>query len=115
MFFNEDHLRVRKVRTTDGQNPVYENGQIQYKWVLMPLSAKKHLEDQNNYKPTILKYQIEVIKAYRGTPEPPAEDPRIAELQSKIAALEAKAISEQPVTPAPAKQTAKPKPETVTA
>lgn len=97
MFSNEDHLRVTKVKTTDGVNPVYDsNNNVVKKIVELPLSAKKRIDEQNDLLPNQLKMKVEVIKAYNPPPvvtlpDPIAAvpDPQIAEMQNKINELEA--------------------------
>lgn len=96
MFSNEDHLRVTKVKTTDGINPVYNDQNQQVKKVVeLPLTSKKLIEEQNALLPNQLKMKVEVVKAY--TPAPvtavinePVPDTQVIDLQKKIAELEAR-------------------------
>lgn len=62
-FLNGDHLRVVSVVTVDGDRPKIENGQQKYKETLLPLTAKKNLEERNQGLPKHLKMQIEVVKS----------------------------------------------------
>lgn len=82
-FLLEGYLRVTSPLTIDGTRPRYdEQGRMMYKETELPLSAKKHLERQNNDLPDHLKKKIEVIKpgedgiTTSGTPA--AEDKGIA-------------------------------------
>jgi hypothetical protein len=85
MFFNEDHLRVTKVKTTDGINPFYDSeNRVVKKVIELPLTSKKLIEQQNDLLPNQLKMKIEVIKAYNPAPLPNEVDL----LKAKIAELE---------------------------
>lgn len=93
MFFSdEDHLRVTKVRTVDGNTPYFdEQGRPITKTVFMPLNrdTKKLLEEENTRKPNHLKLKIEVMKAYKPTPVPVAPAVDVDALQKKLNDLEA--------------------------
>lgn len=90
MFFNEDHLRITKVRTADGISPVMGEDEKPLKKIIhAPLNKEtvKLFNEQNNRLPNQLKMKIETIKAYK--PEPitaPAVD--VSALELKIAELE---------------------------
>lgn len=63
-FFKEGYLRVITPLTIDGVRPRYDQqGRVMTKETELPLSAKKHLERQNQNLPDYLKKKIEVIKA----------------------------------------------------
>lgn len=72
MFFNEDHLRVIKVRTADGSTPFMDpvTEKTLKKIVLMPdnPTTRRLLDEQNNLLPTPLKMKIERIPAYKPVP-----------------------------------------------
>lgn len=99
MFFNEDHLRVTKVRTADGTTPLMDpsNEKTLKKIVLMPDNAltRKLLDEQNNILPNPLKMKIERIPAYKPVPgvvENKNEDTEILtlknlELEDEVTAL----------------------------
>lgn len=61
MYFNSSYLRVVTPVTEDGNRPKLFNGQQVYKETALPLSAKKHLEEQNRNLPAHLKKIIEVV------------------------------------------------------
>lgn len=92
MFFNEDHLRITKVRTTDGISPLMgEDERPQKKIIFAPLNpqTKKLFEEENSRKPNQLKMKIEVVKAYRPEPIPQAPAVDVSALEERIKALEA--------------------------
>lgn len=62
-YFKGSYLRVLSPRTTDGITPQMQNDRLVYKEDFLPLSAKSHLEKQNEVLPDILKKKIEVIKS----------------------------------------------------
>lgn len=62
-FFNGDHLRVVSVITEDGVRPKLIDGQQMYKETLLPLTAKKNMEERNQGLPKHLKMTIEVVKS----------------------------------------------------
>lgn len=88
--YESDYLRIKKPRTQDGTNPVFENGVQQFKWVDAPLSAKAFYESQNNVLPTMLKREITVVKAYKAPPQPTVD---VDALQARIKELEAQAAA----------------------
>lgn len=102
MFFNEDHLRITKIKTSDGVNPFYDDQMRPVKKVIfLPLSSKKLVEEQNNYLPNQLKMKIEVIRAYNPQPVPNEVEllkAKIAELEIENIRLENK-LPEQPKKP----------------
>lgn len=61
MYFKSSYLRVVTPVTEDGNRPKLYNGQQVYKETALPLSAKKHLEEQNRKLPSHLKKIIEVV------------------------------------------------------
>ena len=61
-FLNGDHLRVVSVITEDGVRPKLVNGTQVFKETLLPLTAKKHIEERNRELPNHLKMKIEVVK-----------------------------------------------------
>lgn len=63
-FFNGDHLRVVSVITEDGVRPKLDGtGRQMLKEALLPLTAKKNLEERNRELPKHLKMQIEVVRS----------------------------------------------------
>lgn len=91
MFFNEDHLKITKVRTTDGISPVIGADERPMKKVIFaPLNpqSRKLFEDQNTRLPTNLKMKIEVVKGYspEAIPASPAVD--VSALEARIKELE---------------------------
>lgn len=63
-FLNGDHLRVVSVITEDGVRPkLDESGRQMVKETLLPLTAKKHMEERNRELPNHLKMKIEVAKS----------------------------------------------------
>lgn len=68
MFFNEDHLRITKVRTVNGTTPMtgVDERPIK-KTIFAPLNkdTKKLFEDQNKRLPNNIKMKIEVVRAYK--------------------------------------------------
>lgn len=92
MFFNEDHLRITKVRTLDGLSPqIGEDEKPVKKIIQAPLNkdTKKLFDDQNTRLPNSLKMKIEVVKAYKPEPAPVAAPVDVSALEKKIAELEA--------------------------
>jgi len=91
MFYNEDHLRITKVRTADGVTPMMdENERVAKKIIHAPLNAatKKLFEEQNTRLPNPLKMKIEVIKAYNPHPVNNSNATNVSELEKRIAELE---------------------------
>lgn len=91
MFFNEDHLRITKVRTNDGTTPVIgEDEKPVKKIVLAPDNpqTRKLFQDQNTRLPTNLKMKIEPIKGYKPQPISNNESANSI-LEQKIKELEA--------------------------
>lgn len=91
MFYNEDHLRITKVKTIDGISPLMgEDEKPQKKIIFAPLNpqTKKLFEEENTRKPNQLKMKIEVVKAYRPEPIPVTPDPEISNLEKRIKELE---------------------------
>jgi len=61
-FFTGSYLRVLSPRTTNGLSPqIGPDGKLVYREDHLPLSAKKHLENQNKKLPEILRKTIEVV------------------------------------------------------
>ena len=92
MFFNEDHLKITKVRTTDGTSPLIGEDERPVKKVIFaPLNpqSKKLFEDQNTRLPTNLKMKIETVKAYRPEAIPAAPAVDVSALEARIKELEA--------------------------
>lgn len=92
MFYNEDHLRVTKVRTADGITPYFgEDGRPQKKIVFFPKnkSTLTLLNESNSRLPTHLKMVIEEVKAYAPQPVQSVPDPKIAAMEKEIAELRA--------------------------
>ena len=91
MFFNEDHLKITKVRTTDGTSPLIGEDERPVKKVIFaPLNpqSKKLFEDQNTRLPTNLKMKIEVVKGYRPEAIPAAPSADVSALEARIKELE---------------------------
>lgn len=69
MFFNEDQLKITKVRTSDGISPLMdESGERTLKKIVFLPDNKvtlKLLEEQNTRLPTALKMKIEKVPAYK--------------------------------------------------
>lgn len=66
LFYQGEHLRVSTPVTLDGQNlAIDERGQVVYKETLLPLTARKDIEKQNEKLPPTLRKKIEVIGATR--------------------------------------------------
>lgn len=61
MYFNSSYLRVITPVTEDGNRPKILNGRQVYKETALPISAKKHLIEQNRSLPAHLKKIIEVV------------------------------------------------------
>jgi hypothetical protein len=107
MFFNEDHLRITKVKTIDGTSPLIGEDERPVKKVIFaPLNplSKKLLEDQNTRLPTNLKMKIETVKAYKPEPIPaaPAEDVEALKLKLQQLEQENKSLKESKIeTPQP--------------
>lgn len=71
MFFNEDHLRITKIKTVNGITPqTGEDERPVKKVIFAPLNkdTRKLFDDQNKRLPNNIKMKIEVVKAYH--PEP---------------------------------------------
>lgn len=69
-FLNQDQIEVTSPVTIDGTHPKYDSGgKLMYKKTLLPITAKKHIERQNQNLPDHLKKKIEVLKW-----EQPVED-----------------------------------------
>lgn len=66
MFFNEDHLKITKVRTLNGNSPLIKDGRVQTKVIYAPNNpmVRKLLEEQNTRLLDGMKMKIEVVKAY---------------------------------------------------
>jgi hypothetical protein len=91
MFFQEDHLRITKVKTIDGTSPLIGEDERPVKKVIFaPLNplSKKLLEDQNTRLPTNLKMKIETVKAYKPEPVPAAPAVDVEALQKQLEQLE---------------------------
>lgn len=70
--FKGAYLRVLTPITNDGTNPLYdEDRQPRYKESHLPLSARKHLERNNNRRPNQIKHIIEEVGEVK-----PAESPK---------------------------------------
>src|SRR5688572_15386924 len=100
MFFNEDHLKITKVRTADGISPVLgADGRVATKVIYAPLNktTQKSFEEQNTRLPTSLKMKIEVISGYVASANHVIYTPEADELKKKILELEAEnlRLSEQ--------------------
>lgn len=88
MFFNEDHLRVTKVRTQDGMTPVFgENGKPETKIVTAPdtKETRRLFDEANSRLPNHLKMKIERVKGYKPELARPAVD--VSALEKEIAEL----------------------------
>lgn len=59
--FNEDYLRVLTPVTVNGIVPFMVNGVPQYKESMLPITAKRYLEQKNAKRPEHLKHIIDVI------------------------------------------------------
>lgn len=60
--FKGNYLRVLTPCTTNGTSPMLDKkGQLVYKETLLPVSAKRDLEEQNKILPEILRKKIELI------------------------------------------------------
>lgn len=71
MFFHEDHLRIIKVRTSDGISPAMGEDERPLKKIIFAPDnpqTRKLFAEENNRKPNQLKMKIEPVKAYK--PEP---------------------------------------------
>lgn len=96
MFENEKHIRVTKVETSDGMNPIFDdNGHKKLKVVHAPYNSitLKGFAEQNEKLPTHLKMVIEVIDFVPTkplAPGPDAKDLQIKALQERLAAMEEK-------------------------
>lgn len=93
MFFaNEDHLRITKVRTANGQSPMHgEDERPLKKIVLAPLNphTKKLFEEQNSRLPDGLKMKIDVVKGYKPEPVQQVAQQDNSELLKKLEELQA--------------------------
>lgn len=95
MFFNEDHLRITKIRTADGLSPVMGADERPLKKIIFAPSnpiTRKSFEDLNSRLPTALKMKIEVVKGYNPqvvhNPEP-ATDAEKEAMKSELSELKA--------------------------
>jgi len=61
MYFKSSYLRVVTPVTEDGNRPRIVNGQQVFKETALPLSAKKHLIEQNRTLPVHLRKIIEEV------------------------------------------------------
>lgn len=61
MYFKNSYLRVVTPVTEDGNRPRIVGGQQVYKETALPLSAKKHLIEQNKSLPVHLRKTIEEV------------------------------------------------------
>ena len=61
MYFTSSYLRVVTPVTEDGNRPRIVNGQQVFKETALPLSAKKHLIEQNRNLPVHLRKIIEEV------------------------------------------------------
>lgn len=68
MYFKSSYLRVVTPVTEDGNRPKLFNGQQVYKETALPLSAKKHLDEQNRKLPAHLKKIIEIVSSEETQP-----------------------------------------------
>lgn len=118
MHLDQDHLRVTKPMTIDGINLKYDaNKQLVTKTFLLPLTAKRPLEQQNLKLPHQLRLTIEVVKGHavqRPLPQvPQIPDGAIittqAEMQKMIAEQVAAALKAQQSAPPDQTQTPPPK------
>lgn len=90
MFFEEDHLRITKIRTNDGISPTMGEDERPLKKIIhAPLNpwTKKLFEEENSRKPNQLKMKIEVVKAYKPEPVPQAPPVDVSALQAEIEEL----------------------------
>jgi hypothetical protein len=102
MFFNEDHLRITKVKTIDGTSPLIGEDERPVKKVIFaPLNpqSKKLFEDQNTRLPTNLKMKIDVVKGYKPVtiPAAPAEDVEALKLKLQQLEQENKSLKESKI------------------
>jgi hypothetical protein len=85
---NKSYLRVRTPQTTDGVNLRYTaDERIDYKESHLPLTAKKHLEAENENLPNQLKHKIEVVDPATGegeTSDAPKKRPGRPALSAKV-------------------------------
>jgi len=112
MFFNEDHLRITKVKTIDGTSPLIGLDERPVKKIVFaPLNPQtvKLFEDQNTRLPTNLKMKIEKVAAYRPEPLPAQPSVDVSALEKKISELEAanKTLTESNKVSADAKDSVK--------
>lgn len=92
MFFQEDHLRITKIKTVNGITPqTGEDERPVKKTIFAPLNkdTRKLFEDQNKRLPNNIKMKIEVVKAYHPEPIPQAPSVDVSALEERIKALEA--------------------------
>jgi hypothetical protein len=61
MYFTSSYLRVVTPVTADGNRPLIVNGSQVFKETALPLSAKKHLIEQNKSLPVHLRKTIEEV------------------------------------------------------
>lgn len=67
------HLRVGKVRTTNGVNPVIgADGRLEYRYDTFPITAKPHFESLNKKLDGTMKMTLEVVGGKSG-PQIPAD------------------------------------------
>lgn len=100
MFFHEDHLRIIKVRTSDGISPAMGEDERPLKKIIFAPDnpqTRKLFAEENNRKPNQLKMKIEPVKAYK--PEPVVskneQDNSILEQQNKDLAEQNRILQEQ--------------------
>lgn len=92
MFFNEDHLRITKVRTADGITPVFgENGKPETKIVYAPDTKEtiKLFNELNSRLPTHLKMKLDKVPGYTPQQLPSQPVPDVSALEKEIAELKA--------------------------
>lgn len=92
MFFNEDHLRITKVRTADGLTPVFgENGKPETKIVYAPDTKEtiKLLQEANSRLPNHLKMKIDKVPGYTPQHVSAQPVPDVSALEKEIAELKA--------------------------
>lgn len=92
MFFNEDHLRITKVKTIDGTSPLIGPDERPVKKVIFAPdnpASRKLFEDQNTRLPTNLKMKIDPVKAYKPEPVTVAAPVDTSELENENASLRA--------------------------
>jgi hypothetical protein len=95
MFYAEDHLRITKIRTTDGTTPVIGPDEKPVKKIIFAPdtpTARKLFEDQNTRLPNGLKMKIERVPAYKPAPVAftPVVDEEKEALKKQLVDLQAK-------------------------